>query len=1360
MKRSLFLITALLFGLYGFTWAGPPVAVPPSVAVPPAVAVPHARASLPVPVSPAPSGLRVLRSDANGLLLEYTPGAVVRSRLGGGSMEALNLSDCSTIRDIGKPQVPIRSVLFGVPFGATVQAQVLSSDLVDIGEIDLAPVPRGTGFGPTTWVRDPGTYGTNALFPPAVMSLHTPFQIRSQRIARLSLYPVQYNPVTKRAYQCRKMTIQVSFSVPKGVPQVATPDGFDDVFKTALVNFEQAKAWRKPPTPPRIQSFIFDTGPWYKIKVLSNGLYKVSGSDLQKAGVDISQIDPYTLKLYNGGGKLLNRNHDAPLPDTMRQVAVWVVGEDHTTLQSGDYFVFYGKGPYGPHYDDSLDTFLYYNPYTDTNVYWLTWGGSQGLRMGVKDGSLSDPNPIRPSDFMCRVHVEQDNLNIYGEGLRWYWEELNSGDNTQTAHYQVNLAGVQTQEPCSLWVSIAGTGPCKDLPNCDIPWDRDVNIWFNNNQAWSGHISGRDPQPYPQGSRLLVPAYGPWAVEGDNTLQVQRTGDPLSFDWFEVVYRRRYEAQNDTLEFSTYGNLGTGRYEFSVANFTDPNIEVFDITDPFAPARITTPALQGGTLKFQDNVDTVRAYVASPASAYKTPAGITSKPYSNLHDPNNAADYIIITNDLFYDQMQAIRNLRSSKGHTVLMVRLSNVYDEFSWGLADPTAVRNFLHYAYDNWDHGRGTAAYALLVGDGNSDFKNLLHRSHPTSLFPIYTSAAYQDLGGLGIEDTMTDDWFAYFTQDIYPEMKLGRLPVQTPADASVVIDKILNYDSPETYGAWRNRAVFVADDEYRLCNPDDGYWLKHTEQTELIATQHFTRQFDFTKVYLTEYARDPFCKKPGAEADVVKAISNGAVFVSFVGHGGWWIWAHEQAFLSPPDVSLLNNGKKLPIICSASCSVGKFDMTDNECMAELEVRAKDKGAIATVAATGGTYGGGPNEDMVKAFVDKAFTDSTDIGTGLFYAKFTLKNPGNNQLILLLGDPGLVPAQPRLPLSLSVSDTIGLEGKRLVQVHGTVGGGFNGTALVTAFDSDSLKTYNSPLGMSTQYRLPGNPIFTGPVKVTNGQFSASFFVPTGLRSGKSGRVSAYVWNDQVDGHGALDSIPVRGFDDTTARDDGKGPNITLYANGKQLLNGDRVAPSFTLVGVLEDDHGINLSNQQPLPYQLRLVINNDRLNAHYIANDFAYDLGSYTKGSFSAPVTLYAPSEGDSTYTLTIEAADNFLNRSSDSVRVVVGSSLSLAVTNLVNYPNPFKNDTQFTFELTQAAEAEIKIYTVAGRLIRTLRPGLLPAGYNQVYWDGRDADGDRLANGVYLYKISAQAANPGASGTTSEISAKEYGKLVVMR
>jgi hypothetical protein len=1278
-------------------------------------------------------------------------------------MEVLRITDCATSAEPGKPEIPLRSVLFGVPFGAGIRVQILEADLQDLGEIDLAPVPRGDGSGEMAWAKDPAVYSSHALYPPGVAQLDGPFQVRSQRVGFLRLSPIQYNPALKRAYLCRKMRVQVSFTPGKGVPQGAYPDGFEDVFKSALVNYEQAKLWREPPSPPRIQSFIFDTGPWYKVKVLEDGLYKVTGSDLQKAGVDISQMDPRTLKLYSGGGKILNRDRNAPPPDTMRQLAVWVPGEEDGKLDPGEYLVFYGKGPYGPHYDDSLDTFMYLNPYTDTNVYWLTWGGGQGRRMVVKDGSLSDPNPIlRPRSFLSRVHVEQDNLPIYNTGIRWYWEELGTPDSVQMAYYKTNLTSVETQEPCSLWVSIAGTGKCKNPnpPYCDIPWERDVNIWFNGNYIWNGHISGRDPQ----GSRKLGAGYGPWAVEGDNTLQVERRGDWLSFDWYEIVYRRRYEAQSGRLDFSSAGNTARGRYEFGVSNFSDPNIDVFDITDPFAMARITHPPADGGTLRFQDDVDTLRAYAATSASVYKTPAGISAKPFSNLHDPNNTADYIIITNDLFYDQMQVIRNLRSRK-HTVLLVRLSNVYDEFSWGLADPTAVRNFLHYAYDNWNQGRRTASYAMFVGDGSSDFKNLRHLSHPKSLFPIYTSGAYSDLQALGIEDTMTDDWFAYFHTDSlgqplpYPEMRLGRLPVQTLEDASLVIDKILRYDSPETFGAWRNRAVFVADDEYLGCQDrPDSYGLEHVRETENIATQHFTRQFDFTKIYLTEYSLYTNCKKPGAEADVIKAISDGAVFVNFVGHGGWWIWAHEQAFLAPADVTLLANGKKLPIISSASCSVGRFHMVNDECMAELEVRARDKGAIATVAAVGGTYGQ-PNEQLVKDFVDKAFRDSADVGSGLLYAKVTHVNTGNNQLILLLGDPGLVPAQPRLPLSLNVTDTIGFQGKRVVTVTGTVIGGFTGTALTTVFDSDTLKLYQSPAG-NTLYRLPGKPIFRGPVPVSNGQFSASFIVPTGLRAGKSGRVSAYVWNDQVDAHGVIDSIPVRGTDDTTARDDGRGPSIALYANGKRLMNGDRVSSSFTLVGVLEDDRGINLSSQQPERYRLRMVVNQDRLNAKYLSDYFTYDLGSYTKGSFSTPILLYAPSEGDSTYTLAIEAADNFLNRSTDSVKVVVGSDLTLKVQNLLNYPNPFKDDTQFTFELTQSAEAEIKIYTVAGRLIRTLHPGILPAGYNQVYWNGKDADGDVLANGVYLYKISAKAAKPGSSGTASEITAKEFGRLVVMR
>jgi flagellar hook assembly protein FlgD len=90
-------------------------------------------------------------------------------------------------------------------------------------------------------------------------------------------------------------------------------------------------------------------------------------------------------------------------------------------------------------------------------------------------------------------------------------------------------------------------------------------------------------------------------------------------------------------------------------------------------------------------------------------------------------------------------------------------------------------------------------------------------------------------------------------------------------------------------------------------------------------------------------------------------------------------------------------------------------------------------------------------------------------------------------------------------------------------------------------------------------------------------------------------------------------------------------------------------------------------------------------------------------------------------------------------------------VNYPNPIRDKTEFTYMLTRDAEVTIRIYTISGKLIRKLEDIIGTAGFNRTAWNGRDEDEDELANGVYLYKITAE---------TDDEKVEEVEKLIIMR
>ena len=97
-------------------------------------------------------------------------------------------------------------------------------------------------------------------------------------------------------------------------------------------------------------------------------------------------------------------------------------------------------------------------------------------------------------------------------------------------------------------------------------------------------------------------------------------------------------------------------------------------------------------------------------------------------------------------------------------------------------------------------------------------------------------------------------------------------------------------------------------------------------------------------------------------------------------------------------------------------------------------------------------------------------------------------------------------------------------------------------------------------------------------------------------------------------------------------------------------------------------------------------------------------------------------------------------------------VSITHLLNVPNPIRTNTVFTYNLAQAPDqVTVKIYTVSGRLIRTIEDTSARRGYNETDWDARDENGERLANGVYFYKVIVK---------TGAHKIEKIGRLAILR
>jgi len=318
--------------------------------------------------------------------------------------------------------------------------------------------------------------------------------------------------------------------------------------------------------------------------------------------------------------------------------------------------------------------------------------------------------------------------------------------------------------------------------------------------------------------------------------------------------------------------------------------------------------------------------------------------------------------------------------------------------------------------------------------------------------------------------------------------------------------------------------------------------------------------------------------------------------------------------------------------------------------------------------------------------------------------------------------------PDTLKALSKVSIDGQILESDGASQSSAFNGGAVLIANDAryDSVNT-----GGPDYYTQIGPRIFKGEVTVNGGFFNGNFIVPKSIRyfDKPMGRLTVFAWdeNTQEEAIGYADDLLFNGTTDNL--DDDAGPSIDIFFKDQEQFNqGDLVPEKPVIVAEIEDENGINLTGE--IGHTIELKIDEDQ--PIDITSFFAYERDSYVSGKLSYNLENLGPGE----HILLLQAWDNLNNPTRQEIRFRIAEGTGLVLQDVVNYPNPFAGETNFTFQaqgISPGAEVRIKIYTVTGREIRTLEGLSRPQpGFNFYPWDGRDEDGDVLANGVYVYKV----------------------------
>jgi hypothetical protein len=285
----------------------------------------------------------------------------------------------------------------------------------------------------------------------------------------------------------------------------------------------------------------------------------------------------------------------------------------------------------------------------------------------------------------------------------------------------------------------------------------------------------------------------------------------------------------------------------------------------------------------------------------------------------------------------------------------------------------------------------------------------------------------------------------------------------------------------------------------------------------------------------------------------------------------------------------------------------------------------------------------------------------------------------------------------------------------------------------------------------VQGGVIFRGRISVTNGRFATDFVVPKDISyENKNGKVIIYFYNNNSDGIGYTNNIIVGGTD-STAVNDKHGPDMNIYFDNTGSESGELVNPNSTLIVKLSDNSGLNTTGTG-VGHKLEGILNDNLSDPIDFTNYFTSNLNSGGKsGDINYKFNGLEPGQ----YKLSVKAWDVFNNYSEKTTYFSVVDGSGLTVRDVYNYPDPFTSSTTFTFQqnLDKPIDVRVKVYTVAGRLIREIKKENMLDKFVKIYWNGRDQDGNEIANGTYLYKVIVESVD-------GQYSKSVLGKLAVIR
>ncbi len=1094
---------------------------------------------------------------------------------------------------------------------------------------------------------------------------------------------------------------------------------------------------------------VLASGNWYKIAVQQDGIYKISYSNLSDLGINTSNLSCSDIRIFGNGGGMLPKLNSDFRHDWLQENVIKVVDNNSNGIfESGDYILFYGQSPDRWNYNETDSRYHHQkNLFSRKTYYFITTDLEGG---GKRIASTNTQNfDVSVTEFDDYAFHEQDLENFIKSGAQWYGEKF---DLTSSYSFNFSFPNLVQSNPVYVKTAVAARSFSSS------------NFIIKANSTTLQSISVAQVDPYYTADYAKLSSNAT-TFTGNANMEISVSYNQpqnTSVGWLnylELNARRQLKMSGNQMLFRDIQSVADSvNAKFIISNATS-SISIWDVSNPVNVRERNTDFSSNQT-SFIAPTDSLKEYLAFNGNSYYSTELIGKISNQNLHGSEVDVEYVIVSHPDFLSAANDLAQYHDQKdGIKTIVVTPQEIYNEFSSGSQDITAIRDFLRMFYKKPNN---KLKYLLLFGDASYDpLSRILSNTNFVPSFQSNNSVS-------PTQSYVTDDYFGLlddsegnFANDLV-DIGIGRFPVKTLTEANDMVDKVKNYNGKMAIGDWRNKVTFIADDG----DADDGN--THMWQADSLANiiDDNYKKINIKKIYLdafTQEATPGGPRSPDAQKAITESVEKGTLLINYSGHGGELGWTKER-ILEVGQINKWENKNNLPLFVTATCEFSRFDDPARTSAGEYAFLNKNGGAIALLSTTRLVYAS-PNYQLNKQFVKVLFEKENGelprLGDLFRQTKVASGTALNNRNFTLLGDPALCLAYPDLNVSTTaISDTISALGEvtisgQIENENRTLATNFNGFVFPTVYDKQEiLRTLGQESSTPMPYRSQNNILHKGKASVSGGNFSFSFVVPKDIAYNfGSGRISYYaVSNDSLTDASGFDSSFTIGGTSANITADFDGPEIELFINNEQFISGGMTNEDPLLFALLNDFSGINTVGNG-IGHDIVAILD-DETNQSISLNDYySADTDSYKSGRVSYP--FYDLEKGY--HTLRLKVWDVFNNSTEKEINFYVTDAEDFTLSDLFNYPNPFKDNTKFYFQHNRAGEfldIELQIFDLSGRIVATIKDNIYDNGYRigPINWNGTTNSGEKLGAGIYVYRFNVKAEDG-----TLESKAE---KLIILR